>query len=60
MAHNQRARVRIGVTGPVSLAELVEVAESSASCTVFPLLKRPTKKHSRKPHTKGPFVEFGA
>ena len=34
-AHNQRARVRIGVTGPVSLSELVEVAESSASCTVF-------------------------
>jgi len=43
-AHNQRARVRIGVSGPVSLAELVEVAESSASCTVFPLLKRPDEK----------------
>ena len=43
-AHNQRARVRIGVTGPVSLSELVEVAESSASCTVFPLLKRPDEK----------------
>ena len=43
-AHNQRARVRIGVTGPVSLAELVEVAESSASCTVFPLFKRPDEK----------------
>ena len=43
-AHNQRARVRIGVTGPVSLAELVEVAECSASCTVFPLLKRPDEK----------------
>ena len=43
-AHNQRARVRIGVSGPVSMAELVEVAESSASCTVFPLLKRPDEK----------------
>ena len=43
-AHNQRARIRIGVSGPVSMTELVEVAESSASCTVFPLLKRPDEK----------------
>ncbi len=52
-AHNQRGYLTMDVrcasaSGPESwvwIEELVEVAEASASCPVYPLLKRPDERH---------------
>lgn len=53
-AHNQRGYITVEVrtVGHVSdpdhwvwIEELVEIAESSASCPVYPLLKRPDERH---------------
>ncbi len=52
-AHNQRGTVHIEVRprrsgdqlAPVSLADLVSVAEAAASAPVYPVLKRPDERH---------------
>lgn len=45
-AHNQRSHIRISarLAGDVEVDELIAVAEASASCEVFSLLKRPDEK----------------
>jgi GTP cyclohydrolase I len=45
-AHNQRSHITIEVTlrGPMTIEELVRLAEEEASCEVFGLLKRPDEK----------------
>lgn len=49
-AHNQRSRVSLTVRGdddvpyPVPVAELVQIIRSSASCPVFPVVKRPDER----------------
>ena len=52
-AHNQRGTVHIEVRprrsgdqlAPISLADLVAVAEAAASAPVYPVLKRPDERH---------------
>ena len=46
-AHNQRSHVTIEVelNAPMSIEELVRIAEEEASCEVFGLLKRPDEKY---------------
>lgn len=69
-AHNQRGIISIqvrcaGLVDPraasremVWLEELVEVADSSASCPVYPLLKRPDERHVTMKAFENPaFVE---
>jgi len=45
-AHNQRSHITIdvGLRSPMSIEELVRIAEEEASCEVFGLLKRPDEK----------------
>jgi len=45
-AHNQRGTVDLQVrtTAPISFDELIEIVEGSASCALFPVLKRPDEK----------------
>ncbi|QZY47226.1 GTP cyclohydrolase I FolE2 [Mycolicibacterium austroafricanum] len=49
-AHNQRSRVLLSVDGendapyPVSVGELVELIRDSASCPVYPVVKRPDER----------------
>lgn len=45
-AHNQRGWVTVRVRGPkhIWLEELIEMIEASASCALFPVLKRPDEK----------------
>ena len=45
-AHNQRSHVTISVHGtePLSIEEVVRVAEEQASCELYGLLKRPDEK----------------
>lgn len=46
-AHNQRSHVTIEVqlNAPMSIEELVRIAEEEASCEVYGLLKRPDEKY---------------
>ncbi|AEA34369.1 GTP cyclohydrolase FolE2 [Hippea maritima] len=59
-AHNQRgvARIRAQLAEFVWIEELVEVAESSASCEIYSLLKRPDEKFvTEKAYNNPMFVE---
>ena len=49
-AHNQRSHIIISVlidlqAHPLHIEELIQVAESSASCELYGILKRPDEKH---------------
>lgn len=65
-AHNQRTTITIWVNPrhedgmPVAIwaEELIEVAETAASCPVFPVLKRPDERHvTMRAHDHPVFVE---
>ncbi len=59
-AHNQRSMIRIKVsyTDFIWLEELIEYAESSASCEIYSLLKRVDEKHvTEKAYDNPRFVE---
>ncbi len=59
-AHNQRSYIFIKVSyqGFVWLEELIELAESAASCEIYPLLKRPDEKYvTEKAYENPRFVE---
>ncbi len=59
-AHNQRSNVRIEATlrGDMRMEELIAVAERSASCEVYGLLKRPDEKYVTERAYENPkFVE---
>lgn len=59
-AHNQRSRISIKVSydGFVWLEELIEIAESSASCEIYSLLKRPDEKYvTERAYDNPKFVE---
>lgn len=59
-AHNQRSHVTIDVetTGDIATAELVAIAEHSASCEVYGLLKRVDEKHvTERAYDNPKFVE---
>jgi GTP cyclohydrolase I len=63
-AHNQRShltltvRPRLGAGAPVSLAELVAVAEDAASCELYGLLKRADEKYvTERAYDRPRFVE---
>ncbi len=59
-AHNQRGHVQIKVRfeGELWIEELVEVAEASGSCALYPLLKREDEKHVTEKAFDNPrFVE---
>jgi len=59
-AHNQRSHIRIDaeVTGELALEELIGIAERSASCEVFGLLKRPDEKYvTERAYDNPKFVE---
>ncbi|MFZ8885981.1 MAG: GTP cyclohydrolase FolE2 [Steroidobacteraceae bacterium] len=59
-AHNQRSRVTLTVRPdqPLWLEELIEVAESEASCEVYGILKRPDEKFvTEKAYDNPKFVE---
>lgn len=59
-AHNQRSHITITAETnvPVWLEELVEIAESEASCEVFGLLKRPDEKFvTERAYDNPKFVE---
>lgn len=59
-AHNQRAEVVLSIQydGFIWLEELIELVESSASCELFALLKRPDEKYVTEQAYNNPmFVE---
>ncbi len=59
-AHNQRSQVTIEVdlTAPMSIEELVRIAEEEASCEVYGLLKRPDEKFvTERAYDNPKFVE---
>lgn len=59
-AHNQRSRITIEVdlTEDMSIDELIAIAEGSASCEVYGLLKRPDEKFvTEKAYDNPKFVE---
>ncbi|MDX1384575.1 MAG: GTP cyclohydrolase FolE2 [Thermoanaerobaculia bacterium] len=59
-AHNQRGVVRLQVRfeGELWLEELIELVEESASCDLFPVLKRPDEKFvTEKAYDNPRFVE---
>lgn len=59
-AHNQRSNVRIEATlvGDMTVEELIRVAERSASCEVYGLLKRPDEKYvTERAYDNPKFVE---
>jgi GTP cyclohydrolase I len=59
-AHNQRSHVTISaeLAAPVSVEELVGVAEQEASCEVYGLLKRPDEKYvTERAYDNPKFVE---
>lgn len=59
-AHNQRSHITIKakVNGHMWLEELIEIAESEASCEVFGILKRADEKHVTERAYENPkFVE---
>ncbi len=59
-AHNQRSHISIeaGVCGAMSVEELIVIAESSASCEVYGLLKRADEKYvTERAYDNPKFVE---
>lgn len=59
-AHNQRGLVTLSVRfrEPVWIEELIEIVETSASCELYSLLKRPDEKHVTEAAYENPvFVE---
>ncbi len=59
-AHNQRGHLSITLESspPVSLVEIIEIAESSASCELYSVLKRPDEKHvTERAYDRPAFVE---
>ena len=59
-AHNQRSHVAIevGLAAPMELRELIDIAEASASCEVYGLLKRVDEKYVTERAYENPkFVE---
>jgi len=59
-AHNQRSQVTIEVAlnAPMSIEELVRIAEEEASCEVYGLLKRPDEKFvTERAYDNPKFVE---
>lgn len=59
-AHNQRTHITIKLqyTDFIWLEELVEIAESVASCEIYPLLKRPDEKYvTERAYSRPRFVE---
>jgi len=59
-AHNQRSHVTITakINGHVWLEELIDIAESEASCEVFGILKRPDEKYvTERAYDNPKFVE---
>ena len=59
-AHNQRGMVNLSVQfeGMVWIEDLVEMIESSASCEIYPLLKREDEKYvTEKAYSRPMFVE---
>ena len=59
-AHNQRSHIRIEaeIAGEVTIEELIAIAERSASCEVYGLLKRPDEKYvTERAYDNPKFVE---
>ncbi len=59
-AHNQRSRITLTVTlaRPLWIEELIEMAESEASCELYGLLKRPDEKFvTERAYDNPKFVE---
>jgi GTP cyclohydrolase I len=59
-AHNQRSHLTIAaeVAGEMAIEELIRIAETSASCEVFGLLKRPDEKYvTERAYDNPKFVE---
>jgi GTP cyclohydrolase I len=59
-AHNQRAFVKLTISSInfIWLEELIDIAEKSASCEIYPLLKRPDEKFvTEKAFNNPAFVE---
>ena len=59
-AHNQRSHIMIKIQsdGWVWVEELMDIANKSASCEIYPLLKRPDEKYvTEKAYDKPKFVE---
>ena len=59
-AHNQRSHISIDaeVAGEVAIEELIAIAERSASCEVYGLLKRPDEKYvTERAYDNPKFVE---
>ena len=59
-AHNQRSRITLTVTlaRPLWVEELIEMAESEASCELYGLLKRPDEKYvTERAYDNPKFVE---
>ena len=59
-AHNQRAHVTISVRGtePISIEDVVRIAEEQASCELYGLLKRPDEKYvTERAYDNPKFVE---
>ena len=59
-AHNQRSHISIDaeLTGEMAMEELIAIAERSASCEVYGLLKRPDEKYVTERAYENPkFVE---
>ena len=59
-AHNQRSHVTITarIKGHVWIEELIDIAESEASCEVYGILKRPDEKYvTERAYDNPKFVE---
>jgi GTP cyclohydrolase I len=59
-AHNQRCRIAADVESATGLAylDLIEALEATASCPVFPVLKRPDERHvTERAYERPAFVE---
>jgi GTP cyclohydrolase IB len=59
-AHNQRSHITIDaeIAGEMAVGELITVAEQSASCEVYSLLKRPDEKYvTERAYDNPKFVE---
>lgn len=59
-AHNQRSHITIEaeMTGEMAIEELISIAERSASCEVYGLLKRPDEKYvTERAYDNPKFVE---
>ena len=59
-AHNQRSHISIGaeLAGGMAIEELIAIAERSASCEVYGLLKRPDEKYvTERAYDNPKFVE---